>query len=320
MFDINSLPQLIRRDIEHGETNLPPMPDEPPAVLDIDPSWKRQWVQAKTRLLEGTLPDIYTWDPKRRQYLARYLALAGHAEMELIVLGCTYATTHYDMPMAWRTCLIKQAYEDMQHAASYITRACRMSGENYWNGVENQNYRKNIEARRAVLRRDLGGFFVMIGLHTEAYNAETNIMEPFMFDSVLARWVPNEIAEEAGHLTFLYPAMREYLHSGTPEEQHRRKRQFVKDNDELMETHLEINRRNAESFLLGRLGLDPSVMEAYAHLPERTQFIYRTLGIEENYWPEWVRSSYRKHQLVKRKAPAKASKTIARYRIRTPIR
>jgi hypothetical protein len=291
MFDINSLPPLIRRDIERGETHLPPLPDEPPVVLDIDPSWKRQWRQAKARLLEGTLPDIQTWDAKRKQYLARYLALAGHAEMELIVLGCTYASTHHEMPAAWRACLIKQAYEDMQHAASYITRACRMSGENYWNGVENQTYRKNIEARHAVLRRDLGGFFVMIGLHTEAYNAETNIMEPFMFDPVLARWVPNEIAEEAGHLTFLYPAMHKYLHGGAPEEQDRRKRQFVKDNDELMETHLELNRRNAESFLLGRLGLDPSVMEAYAHLPERTQFIYRTLGIEETYWPEWVRTT-----------------------------
>jgi hypothetical protein len=285
MFDINSLPQLIRRDIEYGETNLPPMPDKPPAVLDVDPSWKRQWLMAKTRLVEGSLPDITTWDTKRREYLARYLALAGFAEMELIVLGCAYAATHYEMPMAWRACLLKQGYEDMQHAASYITRACRISGADYWQGVENQAYRKNIQARHAILRRDLGGFFVMIGLHTEAYNAETNIMEPFIFDPVLARWVPNEIAEEAGHLTFLYPAMREYLHSGSLEEQERRKRQFVADNDELMETHLALNRNNAESFLLGKLGLDPSVMEAFAHLPERTQFIYRTIGIEEEYWP-----------------------------------
>lgn len=289
MFDINSLPQLIRRDIEYGEQNPPPIPDDPPAVLEVDPSWKRQWVAAKARLVENTLPDLGSWDAKRKEYLARYLATAGFAEMELIVLGCSYAATHYDMPMTWRTCLLKQAYEDMQHAASYITRACRMTGEDYWQGLENQNYSKHIQARHATLRRDLGGFFVMIGLHTEAYNAETNIMEPFMFDPVLARWVPNEIAEEAGHLTFLYPAMREYLHGGSLEEQDRRKRQFVADNDELMETHLALNRKNAETFLLGRLDLDPSVMKAFAHLPERTQFIYRTIGIEESYWPRWMR-------------------------------
>lgn len=32
-----------------------------------------------------------------------------------------------------------------------------------------------------------------------------------------------------------------------------------------METHLALNRKNAETFLLDKLGLDPSVMEAFAH-------------------------------------------------------
>lgn len=37
MFDLNTLPPLIRRDIEYGETHFPPLPDEAPAVLDVDP-------------------------------------------------------------------------------------------------------------------------------------------------------------------------------------------------------------------------------------------------------------------------------------------
>ena len=57
-------------------------------------------------------------DAKRQRSFARYLAVVGLAELEMIVLGCSYAATHYETPPAWRTCLIKQAYEDMQHAAS----------------------------------------------------------------------------------------------------------------------------------------------------------------------------------------------------------
>jgi hypothetical protein len=182
----------------------------------------------------------------------------------------------------------------MQHAASYITRGCKLSGENYWNGINEVPYRQHIAATyHPILRRDcdLGGFFAAIGLHTEAYPAETNILEPFALDPVLVRWMPNEIQEEAGHLTFLYPAMRDYLHSGTPEEQDRRKRQMVADNETLLETALSANRRNAETFIVGKLGMDPAVMAAFAHIPERTRFIFRTIGIEESYWPQYLRQN-----------------------------
>jgi hypothetical protein len=291
MFDISVLPQLIRHDIEHGETNLPPIPDQEPPVLAIDPSWRRQWQQAKQRLLDGTSPALDRLNARQQHYLARYLATIGFAEFEQIVLGCSYAATHYEMPASWRMCLLKQAYEDMQHSASYITRGCRIAGENYWTGMENHTYRKNVEATYPILRRDLGGFFAVVGLHTEAYPAETNILEALMMDPVLARWVPNEVTEEAGHLTFLYPAMRDYFHSGPSEEQERRQRQLVADNEILLETMLAGMRRNAERFLIDKLGLDPSVMEAFAHIPERTRFIYQTIGIEESYWPSWLKAA-----------------------------
>ncbi|MGE0679301.1 MAG: hypothetical protein AB7P69_00100 [Candidatus Binatia bacterium] len=291
MFDLNTLPQLIRRDIEHGESNFPTIPDDVPAVVEIDPSWKRQWLAARARVRQEG-PTYEGLDAKRQRYFARYLAVVGLAELEMIVLGCTYAATHYEMPAAWRTCLIKQAYEDMQHAASYITRGCKLSGENYWNGIADVPYRENIaKTYHPILRRDLGGFFAAIGLHTEAYPAETNILEPFALDPVLVRWMPNEIQEEAGHLTFLYPAMREYVHSGTPEEQDRRNRQMVADNETLLETAMEANRRNAETFVVGKLGMDPAVMEAFAHIPERTRYIFQTIGIEESYWPRYLKKS-----------------------------
>ena len=289
MFDLNTLPELIRRDIEHGESHFPIIPDEPPVVLNVDPSWKRQWLAAKARVTQEG-PTYESLDAKRQRYFARYLAVVGLAELEMIVLGCSYAATHYEMPPIWRTCLIKQAHEDMQHAASYITRGCKLSGEDYWRGIDDVPYRQNIQTvYHPILRRDLGGFFAAIGLHTEAYPAKTNILEPFALDPVLVRWMPNEIQEEAGHLTFLYPAMREYLHSGVPEEQDRRKRQMVADNETLLETALAANRKNAETFVVGKLGMDPTVMEAFAHVPERTRYIFQTIGIEEQYWPEYLK-------------------------------
>ena len=42
----------------------------------------------------------------------------------------------------------------------------------------------------------LGGFFAAIGLHTEAYPAETNILESFALDPILVCWMPNEIQGE----------------------------------------------------------------------------------------------------------------------------
>ena len=83
----------------------------------------------------------------------------------------------------------------------------------------------------------------------------------------------------------------EYFHSGSPEDQERRQRQLVADNEVLLETMLEGMRHNAECFLIEKLGLDPSVMEAFAHIPERTRFIYRTIGIEESNWPLWLKAA-----------------------------
>jgi hypothetical protein len=66
---------------------------------------------------------------------------------------------------------------------------------------------------------------------------------------------------------------------------------MVTDNETLLETALAANRRNAETFVVGKLGMDPAVMEAFAYIPERTRFIYRTIGIEEHYWPQYLKKS-----------------------------
>lgn len=163
-----------------------------------------------------------------------------------------------------------------------------MSGESYWNGMDEIPNRKNIEARYPILRRDPGGFFAVIGLHTEAYPPETNIPDALMLDPVLAHWIPNEVAEEAGHLSFLFPSMKEYLQTGTLDEQDCRKRLLVHDNEDLLIVMLESNRKNAEGLSVGKLDLDPSVMEAFEHIPERTQYIFHTIGLEESYWPGYL--------------------------------
>jgi len=41
-----------------------------------------------------------------------------------VVLDCSYAATHHEMPGAWRACILKQVYEDMQQVASFM--------ESYW--------------------------------------------------------------------------------------------------------------------------------------------------------------------------------------------
>ena len=290
MYDVNSLPRLIREDVVQGEANLPPVPDTPPAVVAADPGWSRQWQRVKRLVDRRTHEEPATWEPARRRLLGRYLATAGHIELSLIVGGCTYAATHYDMPAAWRACLVKMAHQDMQHAASYMTRGSRMAGEDLWADTT-VNYRDYVAAAQPILRRDLGGYFAVVGLHTEAYPAETNILDPFMHDEVLAHWFPTEIAEEAGHLEFLFPAIRDYLHSGSDAEQDRRKRRLVADNEELIETILAANRRAAERFLVGKLGLDRAVLEAFDHIPERTRFIYERVGVEPSYWPASLREA-----------------------------
>lgn len=48
---------------------------------------------------------------------------------------------------------------------------------------------------------------------------------------------------------------------------------------------------NTEGFLVGKPDLHPSVMEAFAHIFERTRYIFRTLGLEESYFPGHFRVS-----------------------------
>ena len=288
MYDINSLPRLIREGVAYGEANFPPIPAEPPDVVAADPGWNKQWLAVQDLLRRKTHADLSTWEPARKRLLGRYLGASGHIELSLIVGGCTYASSLYEMPAAWRTCIIKMAHQDMQHAASYMTRGSYMSGEDLWSGTE-VKFEDLVASVQPILRRDLGGFFAVVGLHTEAYPAETNILEPFMYDEVLAKWFTNEIAEEAGHLDFLFPAIREYLNSGSAGEQEQKKRRMVADNEELMEIILAANQRNAERFLVGKLGLDKTVLQAFAHIPERTRYIYDRIGLERGYWPASLR-------------------------------
>jgi hypothetical protein len=52
-------------------------------------------------------------------------------------------------------------------------------------------------------------------------------------DPVLSAWSPHEIEQEAGHLSFLFPAMRDYLNLCPSSEQERRKRKLIQDNPQL---------------------------------------------------------------------------------------
>ena len=172
MFDFNqALPNLLRKDVEYGEANFPYVPDEVPEVVAADPSWCRRWLAARDRLRKGSPVAVDEWDTERKQRFGRLLAAVGWGELRHIVLSCSYAAAHHEMPGAWRACLVKQAYEDMQHAASFISRACRYSDENYWDGVDSKATFVHPDEKR-ILERDLGGFFAVVGLHTEAYSAE----------------------------------------------------------------------------------------------------------------------------------------------------
>jgi hypothetical protein len=266
--------------------------DDVPPVVAADPGWQRQWLKAKAQLQHPERLSTEGWSAKRKTRLGEFLAMVGFFELELIVHGCTHAATHYEMPAAWRTCLIKQGYQDMEHAASYLTRGCRTNDRDYWQELQGSAYRQAIESLAPLLERDLGGFFALIGLHTEAYPAHTNILDAFMFDPVIARWLPHEIEEEAGHLSFLYPAMQTYLHSGTPEGQARKKRQLVADDQMLQEVFVQnMFRKMAEEWMVGDLGVDAAELEVYERIPDRTRYIYRTIGIEEEYWPQSVRAA-----------------------------
>lgn len=291
MFDIQTLPHLIRQDIEYGENNFPTVQDEVPPVVAADPGWKRQWLKAKAQLQNAEQLSMEDWSDKRKATLGGFLGMVGHFELELIVHGCSYASTRYEMPTDWRTCLIKQAYQDMEHAASYMTRGCRMSNADYWHNMEDQSYRKGIESLYPVLERDLGGFFALVGLHTEAYPAETNILNAFMHDPVIAHWIPHEIEEEAGHLSFLYPAMHTYLNTGTPEEQARKKQQMVADDEMLQELFVQNMWRKMAEGMVNDLGVDAAELAVFDRIPERMRYIYGTIGIEEEFWPQHLRAA-----------------------------
>ena len=135
VYDIDALPRLIREDVAYGEANYPQAPTAPPDVVAADPGWLKQWRMASDRLQRKSYEELATWDDARKRLLGRYLGTAGHIELSLIVGGCTYASSLYEMPAAWRTCIIKMAHQDMQHAACYMTRGSRLAGEDLWTGT-----------------------------------------------------------------------------------------------------------------------------------------------------------------------------------------
>ncbi len=292
MFDLSeALPNLLRKDVEYSETNFPTIPAEVPEVVAADPSWCRRWLAARERLRKPPAISVDEMDADRKQRFGRLLAAIGWGELRHIVLGCSYAATHHEMPGAWRACILKQAYEDMQHAASFITRGCRYSDQNYWNGVNSKASSVHPDEKR-ILERDLGGFFAVVGLHTEAYSAEDGgaYSALLSLDPVLSAWSPHEIEQEAGHLSFLFPAMHDYLNLCAHQEQVRRKRQLIEDNEQLFPLMREADLAALEGFAINTLGLDRSMVEWPVDLSSRTRHIYRHIGIEESYWPEALRS------------------------------
>jgi hypothetical protein len=292
VFDLSeALPSLLRNDVEYSEANSPIVPTEVPKVVAADPSWCRRWLAASERLRKPPAIAVDEWDEGRKQRFGRLLAAIGWGELRHIVLGCSFAASHHEMPGAWRACILKQAYEDMQHAASFITRGCRYSNVNYWTGVDSKGSLVHPDEKR-ILERDLGGFFAVVGLHTEAYSAEDGGAYSALLglDPVLSAWSPHEIEQEAGHLSFLFPAMHDYLNLCPSEEQERRKRQLIDDNEQLFPLMREADLAALEGFAINKLGLDRSVIEWTVDLPARTRHIYRQIGIEESYWPEALRS------------------------------
>ena len=55
-------------------------------------------------------------------------------------------------------------------------------------------------------------------------------------------------------------------------------------------TRCNLRTENARDFAIGRLGMSPEVLYGYEHLDERTRYIYRTVGIEESYWPAYLKN------------------------------
>lgn len=292
-----ALPAVVRRDVEYGETHAPPMPEEMPEVVRADPGWAMQWTRMRDAIADGALMEAGHKTSKakgkagadRRKHAAEYLAMMGHLEFDLIVRGCAYAAHKYDMPLPWKMSILKQGQDDMAHAAGFIASASRLAEHDYWQGVK-APYQKTIKYYQPILERDLGGFLAAVGLHTEAYPAWTNLVGgSAITDPVVGAWALSEIEDEAWHLSFLYPAMNEWLHTGTPEQQHARKQQLVEDNEILLEQIQASSYQNAKDYAVGRLGMDPKVLFGHEHIHERTRYIFRSLNIEESYWPEYLR-------------------------------
>lgn len=288
-----AVPELLRKEIEWADQNAPEISEQIPPVVAADPGWTRQYQNVLRSWKWGAqrAESRGSSSSERRRVVAEYWANLGHLEFDLIVKGCSFAATHYEMPVPWRMCLLKQGHDDMNHAAGYIARACRIADEDMWE-PRDPGYRRRIAAYGPILERDLGGFFAAVGLHTEAYPAWTNLSGGApLRDPNLVAWSLREVEEEAWHLTFLFPAIHQYLHSGTGDAQDRKKRQMVRDNELLLETVLHPAHANAREYAVGRLGMDASVLWGYERVDERTRYILHKIGIEESYWPAYLRAS-----------------------------
>jgi hypothetical protein len=276
------VPEILRDKVTYTERHTPHNPAEAPDLVQRDPAWLWQWEKARNLYgtWEGGPPS---WPEQRRTTYARWLAVTGHIEHDLIVSTCAFAASSFDLPVLWRMALMQQAHDDMNHAESYIRRACILGDTNYWEGVPTVNYRDNIRHVQAIARRDLGGFFAAVALHTEAYPAQVSPVEAIMLDPVMGRWLQNEIAEEAAHLSFLLPAFRAYLNPDDAELADARKRQLVRDNEVLRELILEKTRINTERFLVGRLDVPPSILDGFTRIDARTSYIFAQIGLEPSY-------------------------------------
>lgn len=284
------VPALLRSRVGYTSDHSPSEPADLPAFVAEDPAWTATWNRA--RELRGTWeggPE--SWSPKRRIAYAQWLAATGHYEMQLIVNSCAHAASNYDLRPLDRMAILQQAYDDMNHAESFIFRGSAIAGESYWDGVPRPTSQRLTELVVGMARRDLGGFFAAIALHTEAYPAHYTPVEAFMADPVSGSWLNNEIAEEASHLDFLLPMVRRYLNDCDAETAEARQRQLVRDDETLMDGMVLAKRDGAARVLVDELGMPERVMERYDTLNERRRYVYGKIGLEEAYWPSDVRAT-----------------------------
>jgi hypothetical protein len=170
---------------------------------------------------------------------------------------------------AWPACILNQAYEDMQHAAPHLSHGDAATVIRTTGTV--------IALRRVLFIWMKGGFwsappaalFAVVGLHKEAYSAEDGGAYDALLslDPILNAWAPHEIAQEAGYLSFFFPAIREYLNSGPREEQERRKRPLIANNRKLFPLM-----READSAALENLALNEPGLKRDDHSVSRNTF------------------------------------------------